>query len=994
MNQLFLLFFILFSFVNSSHAQFRELEKAYIPFNSIVFNGGAEQGKSGWTSSAGTFAIETSTPLRGLASFSWDASANGQTLTSGQFTVPEGLKGLACSAVIVYKGGDSNLTFKVIDGSLADLGTVAVATSTNATLLPIHFTCPTSGTFALRLIASNDAAIIYFDEAYLGRSGFAPVVDALVSSSAAITRSKLASGSNDHVLINSGAGVMSSEATLSPVRGGTGVANNAAATLTRSGNHALTLTTTNTTGVTLPTTGTLYGTATGSITSAELLASLTNESGTGVSLFGTSPTIATPAINGANLNFGTATNTNRLLLPTETTTNLDALTDTAGLIAYDSTQAKPVYNNGAAWVAVGTGSGSGSSGINYFSANPDAEVDVASWTGGTDAAASTPADLTGGADGGRWTRSTSSPLRGTGSFLFSHPASNIQGEFVSFPLTIDAADKGKIVQVSFDYTVVSGTFVSTASSSDLIIYAYDVTNSRLIEPANIYIQNVVAGTNNTHIATFQTPIDSTSLRFGIYAASSNSAAFVMKFDNFSASQPTRSYGPSMLDFKNNLTFTPAPGFGTTTLDSFWYKRIGDIAHVRGSFRAGTTGATAAYITLPFTIDTAKISSTNKAVRAGTWTKIVTGGAANVSSADGEGPIHIDTAELSRVYIGVQTLSNIFSQPATSGIFASTDSVFVDFMVPVAGWSSSQEQSSSTDTRVVAARYSTAAGASMATGTNIIDYGTKDLDTHNAVTTGASWKFTAPVPGVYEVTGMIRLGAATFTNTAEQELTMFKNGSEYSSLGITRIEVTQTNAFAVAGSTIVSLNAGDYIDLRFRNGEAGARSLSGDAKLNHVSIRRLSGPATISASETIYARYMTNSGQSISNTTTTIIDIGTKVSDSHGIVTTGASWKATAPVSGFYSFQGRIQLTNDSDWTTGENATLYYYKNGSVIQQSEMKMYAAAATNFNPIFIINLGIYLNAGEYIDFRINQSSGGAVAIESGTPSVNDISIFRIGG
>ena len=43
----------------------------------------------------------------------------------------------------------------------------------------------------------------------------------------------------------------------SPALGGTGVSNNAAATLTRSGNHALTLTTTNTTSVTLPTTGTL-----------------------------------------------------------------------------------------------------------------------------------------------------------------------------------------------------------------------------------------------------------------------------------------------------------------------------------------------------------------------------------------------------------------------------------------------------------------------------------------------------------------------------------------------------------------------------------------------------------------------------------------------------------------------------------------------------------------------------------------------------------------
>jgi hypothetical protein len=45
--------------------------------------------------------------------------------------------------------------------------------------------------------------------------------------------------------------------TLSPANGGTGVANNAAATFTRSGSHALTLTTSGTTGLTLPTTGTV-----------------------------------------------------------------------------------------------------------------------------------------------------------------------------------------------------------------------------------------------------------------------------------------------------------------------------------------------------------------------------------------------------------------------------------------------------------------------------------------------------------------------------------------------------------------------------------------------------------------------------------------------------------------------------------------------------------------------------------------------------------------
>jgi len=44
---------------------------------------------------------------------------------------------------------------------------------------------------------------------------------------------------------------------LAPANGGSGVANNDAATLTRSGNHALTITTTGITGITLPTSGTL-----------------------------------------------------------------------------------------------------------------------------------------------------------------------------------------------------------------------------------------------------------------------------------------------------------------------------------------------------------------------------------------------------------------------------------------------------------------------------------------------------------------------------------------------------------------------------------------------------------------------------------------------------------------------------------------------------------------------------------------------------------------
>jgi hypothetical protein len=69
--------------------------------------------------------------------------------------------------------------------------------------------------------------------------------------------------------------------TLSPARGGTGIANNAASTLAISGNFATTLTVSGTTGVTLPTTGTL-STLAGTET-------LTNKTLT-------SPTLTTPAL--------------------------------------------------------------------------------------------------------------------------------------------------------------------------------------------------------------------------------------------------------------------------------------------------------------------------------------------------------------------------------------------------------------------------------------------------------------------------------------------------------------------------------------------------------------------------------------------------------------------------------------------------------------------------------------------------------------------------
>lgn len=83
---------------------------------------------------------------------------------------------------------------------------------------------------------------------------------------------------------------------ITPDHGGTGIANNAASTITITGAFATTLTISNTTTLTLPTSGTLYGTATGSITSLQLLTSLSDETGSGANVFANTPTLIAPLL--------------------------------------------------------------------------------------------------------------------------------------------------------------------------------------------------------------------------------------------------------------------------------------------------------------------------------------------------------------------------------------------------------------------------------------------------------------------------------------------------------------------------------------------------------------------------------------------------------------------------------------------------------------------------------------------------------------------------
>jgi len=116
--------------------------------------------------------------------------------------------------------------------------------------------------------------------------------------------------------------------TIPASKGGTGVANNDAATLTRSGNHALTLTTTGVTSLTLPTTGTVV-----------------TENGSAVLLNKTTVS-STNATTGA------------LRVPVGTTGEQPSPA-TQGMIRYNTTDATFEGYDGTEWGAIGGGGGGG-----------------------------------------------------------------------------------------------------------------------------------------------------------------------------------------------------------------------------------------------------------------------------------------------------------------------------------------------------------------------------------------------------------------------------------------------------------------------------------------------------------------------------------------------------------------------------------------------------------------------------------------------------------
>lgn len=778
------------------------------------------------------------------------------------------------------------------------------------------------------------AAAIAYSKLALSNS----IVNADIATGAAIALDKLAATTADRALVSNGSGVITPSAVTATELGY--VSGVTSSIQTQLGNKADTSALTAHTGASSGVHG-----VTGSVVGTSDTQTLTNK------------TLDLPVIdNGADF-----IEENTLANPASGRRRLGLKTD-GKLYLRDSSGNE---------VAVGTGSGGG---INYI-LNPDAEANTTGWNTYNDSgegSTTQPVNGTSGSANITFTRDTTTPLRNTAQFLLTKPVNSQQGQGVSYDFTIDRADQAKRLTISFDYLVASGTY----ADGDIGVYIVDVTNGTVIQPAGFQVQNI-SGVAGKELATFQTASNSTSYRLCLHVASTSTSAYTLRIDNVQVGPVNATFSTPVTDW---VSYTPTGSWTANTTYAGRWRQVGDTREyqVRIALSGAPTAATLT-VNLPsgHVIDTARLASgtnTDIALPGGDGTYLDSGSFLGIAKAT-----YNNTTS---VQVRATTVANPHSliqvTQASPITFASGDSIDFTFTVPIVGLSASaQVVSDSSEGRVVAARARTAtAGSYPNAAATIVDFNTVDFDTVGAVTTGAGWRFTARVPGRYQVSAAILTDITTANGACE--LVLFRNGSRSTALCVFTNKLTSSR-YELRGSTSVTLSAGDYIDIRFDNNSGGTRTLVTDGSYNYVDIALIQGSQTLLGGETVAASLSTSTTNT-SNDAETLITFTNTDYNYAGTVT---SSRITVPVSGLYKIEASLA------WTANNSNSRYIIvrRNGSNLFSRVQTTYIGNSYHQS----ISKSIRLLAGDFIELVGRQNSGGALALDGS--NMNYLEVVRIG-
>lgn len=543
-----------------------------------------------------------------------------------------------------------------------------------------------------------------------------------------------------------------------------------------------------------------------------------------------------------------------------------------------------IYNtNDTRWQIIGGSGGGGGSSlpINYL---PKGTAEGANpFTMYADGAAQ-PVDGTGGSPSATITQSSSSPLRGTKSFLFN---SGGIGDGGNYPFTLEVADKSSIIVLELDS---DGAFVA----GDLSVWLYDVTNSLLIAAMPAPNLQSLAGKQKIF---FQTGVG-TDYRFLIHQASANS--FTAKFELSLQASPTVGFAPITTDPKA-LTPVLGAGFGSgggayTNSAAFGW-RVGKFWHQCGTVNPGTVASLPYSIPMDtgLVIDTAALSINNNALDAagnivGEWSHTSSSSSGRLATAPGTSTLLVYACPN---FSG----SNTNIPPSAQGLIGNNGTFSYYFCVPIKGWSSASQIVSEYDGRVMSAKaYGTPTGGNGA-GVAFI-WPTVEFDTHGMYN-ASTGEFTAKATGIFDL-------QVNINSSNSAGIFPYVNGVQGHVLGY-----IASNGSA-SGS--IRLNVGEVLTIRPDG------SMAAFGPNCQVSVSMRSGAQQILPGQRIEAKYNVAANVSITANVTPI-NFATKVYDTVDMVTTGVgTWKVKVPVTGSYLFI--IKIVCDAS-----TAQFAFYKNG-------------------------------------------------------------------
>ena len=604
---------------------------------------------------------------------------------------------------------------------------------------------------------------------------------------------------------------------------------------------------------------------------------------------------------------------------------------------------------------------------NYLGNKAHFEKNAAGWSGYDDAAA-TPVDGTAGTVTTTCTRTTTAPLSGDGSFLYTPAA---LGEGCSTSFTVDSKDKGKVLQLSFEYTVSSGTY----TDDDTTIWIYDVTNAALIQPAPYKIKKT--GITEKFAVEFQTSSSSTSYRLLIHQATAGTA--VLKFDNFQLGPQAKLYGSAVTDY---VAFTPTVSVSTNVSNLTGFKRrVGDSAEyiVFIAFN-GTNTQGAVTITQPAgeTIDTAKLSNTGSDRDVHGLVHIIDSG---TSSLTGNVKVESSTSVALNVQGSAGTYTTRTPINTATGVpmtIASGDSFYVQYKVPIVGWSSSQIMSSDADTRLVSFRVEKTSGNHSSSGSyqDITWNASATKDTHGGF--NGTTSYTVKTPGDYRISAGVTFAAnATGTRSAK----LIVNSTTVAALDI---GVSAVHSTTIPLTATYPLVAGDVVKVQGFQDSGGNLNYGSSAGYTHFEVEKIQGPAQVVASDTVAALY---TGAPPTGTLTNAYNIttfGTKVKDSHNAYSSGSY---TIPVSGVYSITAGAR--HDATYALNKLSVIAIFVDG-VQKQTKIEIAGGAVLYLFPQVSVH-SLPLLAGQVVTIR---SYNDATTPTFGSqPGENFFSIIRTG-